>query len=474
MEQTPEMLALEKTFENLANFLNLVANTGSTLSKKSLLIRFRELPDLQLVLKHLYNPYVTTGIKDRSLDDAYWNVIGVVEHIPFNTVYNMIAYLQENNTGTDYALENAALLLHWAEQISNKCAWLMRGIITKNLQIGVKAQTLNQLYGKGFIPIVGIMRGMHAPTNFMGTYIATEKIDGNRRVIMNKESGVEIYTRSGRRDMGLTELEEQVAKYLPVGYVYDTECVAAGTFEDNVALRQASAALLNSSGTRTGVVAKVFDMMTQEEYDEGDNTKCAVLRKANIAALFNDVDGLRKLQHAGLMNNSMCVSLMSSMPAVDPTKCTAIIGLPILGIVHNMSEALALAQPVWDRSGEGLMLVESNSSYEVNPNPRKTLLKIKATEESVVQVVGVVEGTNSNMNRLGAVTVKFTGKDKKEYTFNVGSGFTQWERDTYWSEPDLIIGKMIEVEHFGESLNKNGTRALNCPIFKRIVGDEER
>ena len=105
---------------------------------------------------------------------------------------------------------------------------------------------------------------------------------------------------------------------------------------------------------------------------------------------------------------------------------------------------------------------------------RKTLLKIKATEESVVQVVGVVEGTNSNMNRLGAVTVKFTGKDKKEYTFNVGSGFTQWERDTYWSEPDLIIGKMIEVEHFGESLNKNGTRALNCPIFKRIVGDEER
>ena len=32
----------------------------------------------------------------------------------------------------------------------------------------------------------------------------------------------------------------------------------------------------------------------------------------------------------------------------------------------------------------------------------------------------------------------------------------------------------IEVEHFGESLNKDGGRALNCPIFKRIVGDEER
>lgn len=459
---------MEQEFQNLAKFLSIVANNGSTLAKKGLLIRFKELPDLQLVLKHLYNPYVTTGIKDRSLDDAYWGVIGTVEKLPFDTLYNVIAYLQENNTGSGYALENAAMFLHWAEQISDEAAWLMRGIITKNLQIGVKAQTLNQIYGKGFIPVVGIMRGMHAPSNFSGTYIATEKIDGNRRVIMNKATGVEIYTRSGRRDYGLIELEEQAQKYLPVGYVFDTECIAAGEYEDNVALRQASAALLNRSGTRTGVLAKVFDMMTQEEYDEGDNTKCAALRKADIASLFGDDNGLQQLVYNGI------IPIVSRSFNKVSDECTAFIGLPILGVVHNMPEALELAKPVWERQGEGLMLVDIASSYEVNPNPRKTLLKIKATEEAVVKVVDVVEGTNSNVGRLGAVTVQFTGKDHKQYTFNVGSGFTQWERDVYWEHPEEIIGKMIEVEHFGESLNKNGLRALNCPIFKRIAGDVER
>ena len=63
-------------FKNLADILSLIARTGSTSQMRSYLIQFKEVPDLQLVLKHLYNPYVTTGIKDRSLDDAYMCIIG--------------------------------------------------------------------------------------------------------------------------------------------------------------------------------------------------------------------------------------------------------------------------------------------------------------------------------------------------------------------------------------------------------------
>lgn len=470
---------METKLKNLADLMMLIATTSSTLSKKALLTKFRAVPDFELVLKHLYNPYVTTGIKDRSLDEAYCYVIGdaccyAIGAGP-NNYRDLAAFiedLQTNNTGSNYALERAVIMLRWAEGISDNAAWLMRGIITKNLQIGVKAQTLNQLYGKGFIPVVGIMRGMHAPTNFAGTYIATEKIDGNRRIIMNKPTGVEIYTRSGRRDYGLIELEEQARKYLPMNFVFDTECIAAGEFADNVALRQASAALLNRSGTRTGVVAKVFDMMLQKEYDDGISTSNAALRKLCIATLFNDTAGIEMLNDKWKNGIFLCASPYAYRPV--PAECTAFVGLPILGIVHNMQEALELAKPVWERQGEGLMLVDATSSYEVNPNPRKTLLKIKATEEAVVEVIDVVEGTNSNTGRLGAVTVKFTGRDGNQYAFNVGSGFTQWERDHYWMFPDEIIGKKIEVEHFGESLNKQGLRALNCPIFKRVVGDVER
>lgn len=459
-------------FKNCATVLNMVANTMGTNSKKSILTRFRAVPDLELILKHLYNPYVTTGIKDKSLDEACSYVICCSPcQSRYNCLEDFILDLQHDNTGSNYALERAALMYKWAYDISEEAGWLMRGIITKNLQIGVKAQTLNQIFGKGFIPLIGIMRGMIAPDNLAGVYIATEKIDGNRRLIMNKPTGVEIYTRSGRRDYGLVELEEQAKKYLPTGYVYDTECVAKGDFVDNIALRQATASLLNKQGIRKGVLAKVFDCIKQNEYDEGISSEYATIRKLRIAKLFNDTEGVNKLTKI-CQNGIFLHEVLLTEPV--PTECDCFVGLPILGIVYDKQEALELAKPVWNNNGEGLMLVERNSAYEVNPNPRKTLLKIKATEETVVLVTDVVEGTNSNEGRLGAVEVQFVGRDGKTYTFNVGSGFTQYERDYYWRHPEEIIGYNIEVEHFGESINKQGLRALNCPIFKRIVGDTER
>lgn len=455
---------MQSQFTNVAKLLHIISKTGPTTIKTRLLSQFQDMPLLKPVLKHLFDPYTTTGIKDKTLFQAVSMVVGNPFEPPFD-IEEYIEYATKCNTGDTYSLEVAALMYRWAQAIGEAETWLMYCIITKNAQIGVKATTLNKLFGNDFIPVVGIMRGMHAPASFVGTYIATEKIDGNRRVIVNGYDGVEIYTRSGRRDEGLVELEEQAKAYLPKGYVYDTECVAAGAYEDNVALRQASAALLNSKGIRRGVVSKIFDMMPIKDYKAGICNIPAIARKAMIAQLFGDDAGLNMLsEHYAPAPYYMRVD----------AECTAFVGLPVLGIVHNMPEAKDLAKPVWDRNGEGLMLVEISSPYEVSPNPRKTLLKIKATEETVVQVIDVLEGTNSNEGRMGSVLVVFTGKDGKEYTFGVGSGFTQWERDYYWESPELIVGTRIEVEHFGESLNKDGSRALNCPIFKRIVGDEER
>jgi hypothetical protein len=108
------------------------------------------------------------------------------------------------------------------------------------------------------------------------------------------------------------------------------------------------------------------------------------------------------------------------------------------------------------------MLVESNSSYEVNPNPRKTLLKIKATEESVVQVVGVVEGTNSNMNRLGAVTVKFTGKDKKLIISFVCLATS----NSYKIEYDLPVPV---TQDFTFTTDKEGILLLPSAEYKMVI-----
>jgi ATP-dependent DNA ligase len=332
------------------------------------------------------------------------------------------------------------------------------------------------VYGSGFIPIIGIMRGTLCPDNAHGVYIATEKIDGNRRIIMNKPTGVEIYTRSGKRDLGLVDIAKQAAM-LPVGYVYDCECIAIGDWKDNIECRQESASILNSGGIKTGVKALCFDMLPQAEYDAGISKFAAFARKAMLAGMFGNQASVAVLQsyfnNYDVLHNTHFANSVNAVYGMCRIheKPDLIMDLPILGIVHSKDEGKALAEPIWQTGGEGVMLVEFLSPYEVNPNPRKTLLKIKASVEYKLKCVNVFEGRNKYEGMLGGITLLYKASNNMYYNVDCGSGFPDYLRDLYWKHPEKIIGKTVEIESFGESRNVNGNYSLNCPIFKRIAGE---
>ena len=457
-------------FQKIADALAHIADTGSTIEKSYLLKKYgSEIEGFKDVLQFIFDPYFSTCIGKRKLDRVGSACMEV-------TVEEVMQHLRENCTGNDYDATLANDFI-WAEEDTN-WQWAATGLVTKDLQIGASVTTLNDVFGAGFIPIIGIMRGKHCPDNAKGIYIATEKIDGNRRLIFTIESGIEIYTRSGRRDIGLVEIEEQ-AKALPKGYVFDSECVACGDYADSIELRQASASILNSrSKNRTGVKALCFDMLPIEEYNQGRSKHAAFARKARLAGTFDDMSALMVMQrwfmentdesklHIGnSINAQFCCHGRLQLPNIT---C-----LPILGIVTNKKEAIELAKPIWETGGEGIMLVEHRSAYEVNPNPRSTLLKIKATKEYALQCIGVFEGKNRLEGTLGGIYVEYRASNGKTYTVACGSGFPDYLRYMYWDHPALITGKKVEIESFGESRNAAGDYSLNCPIFKRIKGAKE-
>ena len=117
------------------------------------------------------------------------------------------------------------------------------------------------------------------------------------------------------------------------------------------------------------------------------------------------------------------------------------------------------------------MLVDWSSPYEVNPNPRKTLLKIKMLKEYTAMCVGVFEGDNKYAGTAGGIVVSYKATDGKTYLVKVGTGFTDWDRDYLWQHKNEVAGRMAELDSFGESVNAQGGRSLNCPVFKRFVGD---
>lgn len=461
-------------FQNVADCLSTIAQTGSTLQKEALLRRYEAVDGFKDVLKFIYDPYFTTGLKQAKLDNA--DLYVSYKEI---TAEEVMAYLRVNSTGTLDDASYATMFIYQSDDPDWQ--WAATGLVTKDLQIGVSVTTLNKVYGKSFIPKIGIMRGMLCPEDAQGYYIATEKIDGNRRLIMNKETGVEIYTRSGKRDTGLYEIEQEAA-LLPKGYVYDCECVASGEYADSIELRQASASILNRRNQkRNGVMAMCFDMIAQEDYDNGISRMNALGRKTLAASAFHDGTSIAKLIEFGEVLDREAATrgrishyaatvgklgrVFENTPEVKHIKV-----LPILGIAKNKQDGIALAKPIWDVKGEGVMLVDYSSAYEVNPNPRKTLLKIKMLKEFECMCTGVCEGTGKYVGMLGAIIIDYVDANGNHWPVSVGSGFTDADREYLWNYPEKIIWHTVEIDSFGESQNKQGERSLNCPIFKRIKG----
>lgn len=452
-------------FSQVAQAVANVAYEPSTLGKQHLLKEYSSIEGFKDILKFIYDPYFTTGIKNQKLERA--NLTGAIPLSP----EDMMQFLKTNTTGTDYAV-STALSFIWSFEDDND-VWLATALVTKDLQIGVSITTLNKVFGEGFIPVIGIMRGMHCPLNVKGHYIATEKIDGNRRLIFNThDDGVKIYTRSGKPDNGLYEIAQEAA-LLPKGYVFDTECIAIGDFADSIELRQASASILNSRGKRTGVKALVFDMLPIEEYNRKRSKYNAWARKAQLAYVCGEEADSYKIatyiQHFTKGPIYEATRTILSEFAETNKAYKLIRALPILGFVENYNEALDLAVPIWDSKGEGIMLVDVESPYEVNPNPRGSLLKVKATKEYNLKCVDIVAGDNKYTGMLGAIVVEYN-RAGITYPVKVGSGFTDYERQLYFNKPGLIVGKFVEIETFGESQNASGAYSLNCPIFKRIQG----
>ena len=68
-------------------------------------------------------------------------------------------------------------------------------------------------------------------------------------------------------------------------------------------------------------------------------------------------------------------------------------------------------------------------------------MKMKPKENKDVIVTGVYEGKGKYAGQLGGVTVNFNNGN------SVGGGFSDKEREAYWLNPELIIGKCIEVSY---------------------------
>lgn len=435
--------------------IGLIGSTSSYSTKQYLLKKNEALPGLKEILSFIYNPYAKTGISKAKLTKALKMSAGLAP-CDINTS-QIIEYLQEHRTGSDADL---LMVARYFKSVPAETLNLAKAIVTQDLKIGITATTLNSVYGKTFIPKIGCMLGTLygdvGPAKTKWPCIVTEKLDGIRRILV-KENGVcRFYSRSGHEDTGLIEILKD-ADYLPDNTVYDGELLARGEFKDSIMLRQATNSIANSKGTKTGLTFNVFDMVPLDEFREGASKENAHTRKIILGATLMD-------ESISILRPEDWYTLIQVYGI--HTDVSTIRYVPILGYVKTMEQVEPIVQSIWQRGGEGVMLNTSEGLYEIKRS--KNLLKVKHTEEHVLVVKSMLEGTGKFEDTMGALIVDYKGND-----LGVGSGFTDEQRREIWAHPEMYIGRSIEIDTFGESTNALGVKSLNCPIFKRFVGDSE-
>jgi DNA ligase-1 len=120
-----------------------------------------------------------------------------------------------------------------------------------------------------------------------------------------------------------------------------------------------------------------------------------------------------------------------------------------------------------DQGYEGIMIKDPNARYECKRSA--SWLKQKPFIEVSLPIISVEEGTGRNEGKLGALVCE--GVDNAQtITVNVGSGFTDENRDEFWSNKDALIGQVVEVRADAITQNQDGTYSLRFPRFLRFRG----
>ena len=413
------------------------------------------------LLKACYNPYVTFGIK--KVPDRLFNDDPEVDsENPWQEFNDLLTNLSQRTITGNAARDAIEEMSYRFDSVEwNKfCA----PVIRRDMRAGISSTTINKICkGTDYeIPIFGCQLATNSEgrPEMKGTKRLEPKLDGVRvlMVVIHTDFGDVIttcYSRNGKVFENFTHIEEQVrdnftkilrasskakdeTRALTEGFVLDGE-VIGNSFQE--LMRQARR---KENVQADDSVFNVFDVIPLQDFRRGHWN--AQLRK-RIALL----EAIRPV--------------VDEMPNVELLPHITV----DLDTFEGKSQLERYAKDMVNAGFEGIMIKELEAPYECKRNT--FWMKWKPTITVDLEVVGVEEGTGRNLGRLGALVCSGVD-DGKAITVNVGSGFSDADRDSLWSDRNLVVGRTVEILCDVITQNQDGTYSLRFPRFVRFRDDK--
>jgi DNA ligase-1 len=321
-----------------------------------------------------------------------------------------------------------------------------RRILIKDLRCGVSEKTINKVVEKTHpeyaIPIFGCQLA-HDSANHeskvCGKKLIEVKLDGVRVVtIVYPDGRVDLFSRNGKELVNFPHIVEQLSKVahkLTEPVVLDGE-VMSSSFQD--LMKQVHR---KSNVQSNDAVLNLFDMLSLAAFEAGKYSSPQLLRSETLQAWH--AENVEALPNVQVLDYEI-VNL--STPEGDQR--------------FKEINAMAIAGGY-----EGIMIKEINAPYEC----KRTVnwLKLKPFIEVSLTVIATEEGTGKNVGKMGALVCEGVD-DGKLIRVNVGSGFTDQQRDDFWD--CRVDGQIVEVRADAVTQNQDGTYSLRFPRFKEFRG----
>lgn len=417
-----------------------IEKESSKNGKEAILKQYKDDEDFVGALKFLLNPYIVTGISTKKMNKEINKATPTIITGRDFGMKDIIDYILKNNSGRD---DDILVIRHFLGMLAtDELQEFVKKFVTKDLKLGISEKTVNKVYGKGTIPSFAVMLAESyekKADKVTGEFYVTLKLDGNRDAVIKENNVVKFFTRKGQEVDGMTELAEHF-KHLPDNTVFDGEILLVN--KDNLPsdeLFRATQKVIRKDGEKKDLEFHMFDIIPLDEFKAGKS-------KLKYKARRQILDELIK-------------------PIVEDSKLVHV--LPVLYKGTDKSVIPTLLQEVEEKGYEGLMINNADGFYVTKRT--NDLLKVKTMHTADLLVLDVEEAIDGQFKGLlGRVNVEY-----KDNTVGVGSGFTLEQRKLFIDNPDLIVGKVIEVQYFEESQDeKTGLPSLRFPVFKGIRDDK--
>jgi DNA ligase-1 len=393
-----------------------------------------------------YNPYHVFGVKKVPETEGLVNMPN-----PWPKFWAMLEGLRTRSLTGHTARDAIADM----SQLFDSTEWnmLCRRVLIKDLRCGVTERTLNKILAntEWRIPVFECQLATDSnghPNKMRGRKRLEQKLDGVRVLALVNKSGVRLFSRNGKTFDNFPHIVEAL-DLIRNALRTTGETLYSGIVLDGEIIGTSFQALMKQAQRKTDVksddmVYHVFDYIPLVDFERGFWNAQQHKRLAFLS------------QHRIMLEKTGCVRVMDGIE-VD------------LDTNEGHDQLRRYAEDSVAAGFEGIMIKDVEAPYECKRS--SFWMKWKPVITVDLNIIGFEEGTGRNQGRLGAMICE--GVDNgRTITVNVGSGYSDANRDEYWLNKADLMGQVVEVAADAVTQNQDGTYSLRFPRFVRFRGLE--